>query len=51
VLKDEDKVRYYCPNSYGCPAQMREKIAFAVGKQGFNIDGFGEKQAQLFLEL
>jgi len=51
VLKDEDKVRYYCPNSYACPAQMREKIAFAVGKQGFNIDGFGERQAALFLEL
>jgi DNA ligase (NAD+) len=51
VLKDDDKVRYYCPNNYGCPAQMREKIAFAVGKQWFNIDGFWEKQAQLFLEL
>jgi len=33
VKKDQEKVRYYCPNSYGCPAQMREKIAFAVGKQ------------------
>ena len=50
VLKDDDKVRYYCPNSYGCPAQMKEKIAFAVWKQWFNIDGFWEKQAQLFLE-
>ena len=22
IVKDEDKVRYYCPNSYACPAQM-----------------------------
>lgn len=51
VLKDEKKVRYYCGNSYACPAQMREKLAFAVGKQGFNIDGFGEKQAELFYTL
>lgn len=51
VQKDDDKVRYFCPNSYACPAQMKEKIAFAVGKQGFNIDGFGEKQAELFYEL
>lgn len=51
VLNDNDKVRYYCPNDYGCPAQMREKIAFAAWKQGFNIDGFGERQAELFLEL
>lgn len=51
VCKDEQKVRYYCPNTYGCPAQMREKLAFAVGKQGFNIDGFWERQAELFYSL
>jgi len=51
VQKDEEKVRYYCPNTYGCPAQMREKLAFAVGKQWFNIDGFWEKQAELFYKL
>lgn len=51
VLKDESKVRYYCPNAYGCPAQMQEKLAFAVGKQGFNIDWFWEKQAWLFYRL
>jgi len=51
VKKDQEKVRYYCPNSYGCPAQMREKIAFAVGKQWFNIDWFWEKQAELFYTL
>ncbi|MBF0913833.1 NAD-dependent DNA ligase LigA, partial [Candidatus Gracilibacteria bacterium] len=51
VLKDEDKVRYYCGNSVDCPAQHSEKIIFAVGKQGLNIDGLGEKQVELFLEL
>jgi len=51
VYKDEEKVRYYCANSYWCPAQIKEKIAFAVGKQGFNIDGFWEKQAELFYNL
>lgn len=51
ILKESDKVRYYCPNSYGCPAQMHEKIAFAVGKHGFDIDGFWERQAELFYSL
>ena len=51
VLKDEEKVRYYCANAYACSAQMREKLAFAVGKQGFNIDGFWERQAELFYSL
>ncbi len=51
VIKDENKVRYYCPNSYGCPAQMQEKLAFFVGKEAFNIDGFGKKQVGLFYKL
>ncbi len=51
VLKDEDKVRFYCPNSFDCPAQHVEKIIFAVWKQGLNIDWLGEKQVELFLEL
>lgn len=51
VLKDEDKVRYYCWNSVDCPAQHSEKIIFAVWKQWLNIDWLGEKQVELFLEL
>lgn len=51
VLKDEDKVRFYCSNSFDCPAQHSEKIIFAVWKQGFNIDWLWEKQVELFLDL
>ncbi|MDD3646073.1 MAG: NAD-dependent DNA ligase LigA [Candidatus Gracilibacteria bacterium] len=51
VQKDEDKVRYYCPNKVDCPAQHHEMLTFAVGKQGFNIDGLGERQVELFLDL
>jgi len=51
VYKDEDKVRYYCANAAKCPAQNREQFAYSVGKQGFDIDGLGEKQVELFLEL
>jgi NAD-dependent DNA ligase len=39
-MKDDDKVRFYCPNAHGCGAQISERLIFAVGKQGFNIDGF-----------
>jgi len=49
VLKDEDKVRYYCSNKTTCPAQDSEKLAWSVGKQWFNIDWFWEKQVELFL--
>ena len=49
VMKDDEKVRFYCPNVRSCPAQVSEQIAFAVGKQGFNIDGFWERQVEIFL--
>ena len=51
VYKDEDKVRYYCANSTACPVQLWERLAWSIGKNGLDIDGFGEKQAKLFLEL
>ncbi len=51
VYKDDDKVRYYCANSTGCPVQLGERLAWSIGKHGLDIDGFGEKQAKLFLEL
>ncbi len=51
LKKDEDKVRYYCPNNYDCPAKNSEMLTYSVGKWGFNIDGFWERQVELFLEL
>jgi DNA ligase (NAD+) len=51
VLKDEGKVRYYCSNKFTCPAQIWWLLKYSVGKQWFNIDGLGEKQVELFLEL
>jgi DNA ligase (NAD+) len=50
VIKDEDKVRYYCPNNLDCPLKHHEKLVFAVGKNWFDIDGFWEKQVELFLK-
>ena len=49
VIKYDEKVRFYCPNTRSCPAQISEQLAFAVGKQGFNIDGFWERQVEIFL--
>ncbi len=51
VSKDEWKVRYYCPNKFGCKAQLELHIIYAVGKTWFDIDWLWEKQVILFLEL
>lgn len=50
ILKDEWKVRYYCPNNIDCPLKNYEKLVFAVGKWWFDIDGLWEKQLELFLK-
>ncbi len=51
VLKDEEKVRFYCPNSEWCFEQRKHKLIYAVGKQGLNIDGFWKAQVEQFLKL
>lgn len=51
VLKDEDKVRYYCPNHTWCEAQLKQKLIYAVWKDGLNIDGVWKEQIDLFYNL
>ncbi|MCH8518509.1 NAD-dependent DNA ligase LigA [Candidatus Gracilibacteria bacterium] len=51
IQKDEDAVRYYCPNHHNCPEQVKQKIIYAVGKGGLNIDGLGSAQVELFYNL
>ncbi|GLX07325.1 DNA ligase 1 [Microbispora sp. NBRC 16548] len=30
-----------CPNAHSCPAQLRERIYFAAGRNAFDVDGLG----------
>ncbi len=47
--KDDD-VDIRCPNTRGCPAQLRERL-FHVGSRGaLDIEGLGEKAAEALLE-
>lgn len=40
----------FCPNVL-CPAQMRGRIEFFIGKEGMDIDNFGPETAQVLIEL
>ena len=51
VLKDDEKVRYYCPNTDKCFEQQKHKLIYAVGKQWLNIDWFWKAQVETFLKL
>ena len=48
--QEEGKVAIYCPNKH-CPAKIQGQLEMFVSKQAMNIDGLGEKQIELFLEL
>lgn len=50
VLKDDDKVRYYCGNE-NCEAQIKQKIIYAVWKTWLNIDWLWSEQVELFYDL
>ncbi len=50
IAKDEDKIRYYCPNHSNCREQVKQKIIYWVSKQALNIDWLWVEQVELFME-
>ncbi|MDH4388237.1 MAG: NAD-dependent DNA ligase LigA [Fimbriimonas sp.] len=51
LVRPEGMVFLKCPNSKGCPAQIRTSLEHFVGRKMMDIDGLGEKQIERFLEL
>jgi DNA ligase (NAD+) len=50
TVKPEGAVFTICPNRSGCPGQAFQHVKHFVSKGAMDIDGLGEKQAQVFLE-
>lgn len=50
LVKDEQKVRWYCSNHMQCPEQKKQRLIHSVWKLGLNIDGLWSEQIELFLE-
>jgi DNA ligase (NAD+) len=50
LVKESEKVAVFCPNRTSCPAQTSGALKAFVGKHAANIDGFGEKMIDLFIE-
>ena len=41
LIKPEGEVNLYCPNQFGCPAQIQAGLEYFVSKDAMNIDGLG----------
>ena len=51
LVRIEGEAAYKCVNHLSCPAQTEEQMVHLVGRNMFDIDGLGEKQIQLFMQL
>lgn len=49
VVRSEGEVAYRCVNTLGCPAQRIGELEHFVSRPGFDIDGIGTRQIELFI--
>ena len=50
LVKIEGEVALYCPNTLGCPAQIKGKIEYWASKEALDIDGVGESIVEKLME-
>jgi len=50
VEHPEGEVAYYCANT-ACPAQLVRSVEHFVSRGAMDIEGFGSRQAELFVEM
>jgi DNA ligase (NAD+) len=49
LVRPEGEAATYCANS-ACPAQLVREVEYFVSREAMDIDGFGIRQAQLFVD-
>ena len=50
LVKTDDEVALYCPNSLNCPAQIKGRIEYWASKEAMDIDGVGESIVEKLYE-
>ena len=49
VIQESGQVARRCVNTWGCPAQRIGELEHFVSRKGFDIEGLGTKQLELFI--
>lgn len=49
LVRTDGEAQHYCPNSLGCPPQIKGRIEHFIGRRAMDIEGLGEETvAQLY---
>jgi len=51
LIREEGEANHYCPNSLGCPPQIRGKIEHFIARKAMNIDSLGEQTIKQLHDL
>jgi DNA ligase (NAD+) len=50
LIRQEGEAKHYCPNEFGCPPQILNRISHFVSRKAMDIDSLGEGIISLLLE-
>lgn len=51
LVRIEGEAAYYCPNTNGCPPQIKGKIVHFIHRKAMNIEGLGEETVDLLYRM
>lgn len=50
LIKAEGEIAWYCPNSLGCPPQIKGRIEHFISRKAMNIESLGEGKVELLFD-
>lgn len=50
LIRKEGEAQHYCPNSSGCPPQIKGRIEHFIGRRAMNIDSLGEGKIEMLYD-
>lgn len=49
LVRQEGEAQHYCPNTLGCPPQIKGRIEHFISRKAMNIDGLGSETIDTFV--